>query len=60
MDGDLPQGNSKRGFRDRVPITVDVKNQNTTTEVLLLELKHRLQAGFPSKDPIGEVCYFGY
>ena len=48
VDGDLPQGNSKGGFRDRVPITVDVKNRNTTTGVLLLELKHRLQVGFLS------------
>ena len=37
-------------------ITVGVKDPRTT-EVLLLELRHRLQVGFLSKRPIDEVGY---
>lgn len=37
-------------------IIVDVKDHRTA-EILLLELKYRLQVGFLSEDPIEEVYY---
>ena len=55
-NGDSLPGNSKEGFHNRVSITVGVKDRRTT-EVLLLELRHRLWEGFLSGRPIGEVGY---